>query len=116
MPQPLMLPREGIPITGSELPTREWYRFFFDLSQRVGGVLGSSTDDLATASFEDAGVEESRALLFATGDAANQAPPAEQLQAIVSENERLSEEIAELRAVVFELYKSLQGISQGVIQ
>lgn len=110
------LPRQDLPIAGTQAPSREWYRWAFDITARVGGVQGAGTDDLATASFEDAGVEESRALLFAASDAANQVPPAEQLQALVIENDRLSQEVAELRAVVFELYKSIQGISQGVIQ
>lgn len=40
------LPREGIPITGNQLPSREWYRWAFDITQRVGGV---SAPDLPTS-------------------------------------------------------------------
>lgn len=43
----------------------EYLRFFFDLLRRVGGPTGASTNDLTLSQFEDAGIPEIHADLYA---------------------------------------------------
>ena len=110
----LTIPRADIPLTpGGDPPGRDWYRFFSDLVDRVGGVTGASTNDLSLSAYEDAGTEETKAALFALGDNVGQLPVA---QFLMVENERLTSEIDELRGLVSELYRAIQGINQGTIQ
>lgn len=110
MAQTITLPREGIPIAGALLPSREWRRWAFDITTRVGGVEGVGNAELLQA------IEDNETLIAEAGDVQGQVPLPEQIQAVSDENDRLRAEVAELREIVFELYKSVQGISQGVVQ
>lgn len=97
-------------------PSRDWYRWARDITARVGGVTGVSTNDLAESSFEDSGVEENKAMIFAVADAAGQVPAGPDLLAVlVADNQRLSGEVEELRGVVNELWKFVQDARQGVL-
>lgn len=50
----------------------EFVKFFESLTIRVGGPTGPGTPDLTVAQFEDAGIEETKALLYQAQDAAAQ--------------------------------------------
>ena len=77
------IPRNGIPIgfvsvSGQRLPVDihpEYLRAFSSLTERVGGVIGPSTDDLALSQFEDAGIEEVKAQTASLRDEFWQSPP-----------------------------------------
>lgn len=113
----ITIPRADIPLVDAAgTPTRDLYRWMRDVTQRVGGVNGASTTDLSAAAFEDAGIEETKALAYSINDAANQQPPVPELLALLAQdNQRLSAEVEELRGLVVELYKLMQGALQGVV-
>ncbi len=114
----ITLPRSDIPLTqdSAGTPSRDWYRWARDVTARVGGVTGASTNDLAESAFEDAGIEEIKALTFAVSDAAGQVPAAPDVLALlVADNQRLSGEVEELRGVINELWKFVQDARQGVL-
>ena len=68
------LPRSGVPLTSiGHAVSNEYYRWMHDITERVGGVTGPGTNDLAAAQFEDAGIEEMRSELFRMSDEARQA-------------------------------------------
>ena len=48
---------------GDLLPSRDLYRWMRDITDRVGGVSGSGTADLAVTAFEDAGIEETKSVV-----------------------------------------------------
>lgn len=54
--------------------TREWYLFLLGVFNRVGGSIGESTTDLSASAFDDAGTEETEAMLYAISDAWQQQP------------------------------------------
>lgn len=96
------LPREDIAITsrGDRVST-DWFRWARDITQRVGGVRGSSSDDLTLSQFEDAGIAEGHAALFALQDAIGQAPVRDEYIRADDPSGELSalrEEVALLRA------------------
>ena len=78
-------PRVGVPIGTAEVsgrtvqvfPHPEYVKYFSGLHARSGGVSGPGTEDLTAAQFEDAGIEETKALLHILSNAAGQAPRAE---------------------------------------
>lgn len=73
----LTRPPARIPLAGPDgLITREWYRYFDEVSVRLGAASGSGTDDLTTSAFEDAGIEETKAGLYALRDEIMAAPVA----------------------------------------
>jgi hypothetical protein len=108
----LTLPRNGITFVLGDRVSPEWYRFFHDLNERVGGVSGSSNDDLSASQFEDAGIEETKALLARFADAADQVPPHE--QALVLAVESLVSEVEEVRGQLRELTKAVEALQQGM--
>lgn len=108
----LTLPRNGIPFSLGERVSPEWYRFFHDLNERVGGVSGSSTDDLSASQFEDAGIEEAKALLASVSDAANQMPANDQAFGLAVDS--LLPEVEELRGQLRELTKAVEALQQGM--
>jgi len=55
----------------------EFVRFFEGLMYRVGGPTGPGTPDLSVAQFEDAGIEETKALLYSQGNDTAQMPTAD---------------------------------------
>ena len=108
----LTLPRAGIPLILGDRVSPEWFRFFHDLNERVGGVSGSSTNDLLESQFEDAGIEETKALLGRIADAADQVPPRE--QALILAVDALGSEVEELRGQLRELTKAVEALQQGM--
>jgi hypothetical protein len=108
----LTLPRAGIPVILGDRVSPEWFRFFHDLNERVGGVSGASNDDLSASQFEDAGIEETKALLARVADAAAQVPPQE--QAFVLALESLVSEVEEMRRQLRELTKAVEALQQGM--
>ncbi|MCP1679413.1 hypothetical protein [Kerstersia gyiorum] len=71
----LMPPRVQLMDPRTGLITREWYAFFLALFERVGGILGPGTNDLAEAVDEAAGVAELQAMLGNQIQGAMVAPP-----------------------------------------
>jgi hypothetical protein len=55
----------------------EFVRFFDSMLRRVGGPTGVGTNDLVVSQFEDAGIEETKALLYLAERSAGQMPIAE---------------------------------------
>lgn len=78
----LSLPQARIPIAwaminGVRTPCEidiEWMRSMAILAERAGGVSGVSTTELVESSFEDAGIPELSAQLFAGFQGVGQAP------------------------------------------
>lgn len=52
----------------------EFIRFFGSLVGRVGGATGPGTVEIVSQQFEDAGIEETKALLYGMNSALMQAP------------------------------------------
>lgn len=107
------LPRADIAMTEavSGAPTRDWYRWARDITERVGGVTGPSTNDLSSSAFEDAGIEETKAALYRLADDINAAPAAQ--PAAVDEDPQPS--IAQLLAEIAELRKEVEGLKSGTV-
>ena len=80
------------------------------LYERTGGALGPSTDDLATAAFEDAGIEESRALAMSVLEELRRLPIAEPVQ----NDPVVTPELAELRERVAVLERAIDDLKQGL--
>ena len=106
----LTLPRAQIPLVdGKGQVTREWFRYFSDLTSRAGGVDGSGSEDLTLSQFEDAGIEESKAAIYRLSDDVGQLPPA-----VAQQIEDLTTAVGELEAVVSTLRQAIQDLQQGV--
>lgn len=99
-----------MPLAGEKPMSREWYRWAYDITQRVGGVTGASTEDLALSQFEDAGIEEARHSVFRLADEIGQAPP--MAEHVIAEDQ--APLIEELRAQVAELTKAVEALQQGL--
>ena len=112
-------PRNGIPIgyvsiNGQRMPVEvhpEYLRAFDSIVERVGGVSGSSTNDLTLSQFEDAGIEEHKHALFRLTDDVWQLPPMVDLSAA---HEDKAPGVEELRALVAELTKAVEALQQGL--
>ena len=129
MSSPVTPPRSGIPIGyvvigGKQVPAElhpEFRRLFESFFVRIGGVSGSSSDDLTLAQFEDAGIEETKALLTVATDAFQQFPPHVSITqddvspslVISAEPEDQSAEISALRAEVERLRVLVDSLLQG---
>jgi hypothetical protein len=83
----LTIPRSGIPLTLGDRISPEWYRFLYDLTERVGGVAGWSVHDLMNAP-----------AAVAAADVAALASDVDSL--------RLADALSELREQVAELSKT----------
>jgi hypothetical protein len=105
------LPRSDIPVLVGEVLSRDWYRWASDITSRAGGVTGSVAD--ASETFEDAGIEETKAQLYAFEARVAQAPVVQELMFIVEEQ---SGQLVQLASLVAELLKQLQGIEQETLQ
>lgn len=104
----------------------EWMRYLFTLDERAGGVSGVSTTELSEEAFDDAGVEEIKAIGYAMADAAGQVPigsfsgdaladAMSQIPvAFIEQIENVLTELADTRAQVAELIKTIQDIQQGL--
>ena len=91
------LPRAGMPLAGTATISREWYRWAYDITQRVGGVTGSSTEDLTLSQFEDAGIEELKLGIYVLRD----------------QIDSLTTELNELRERLTVASRQLQDINEG---
>ena len=91
----LTQPQARIPIgwatiAGQRVPVEvdpEWMRYLSTLNERAGGVSGVSTTELTEEAFDDAGVEEIKAIGYAMANAAGQVPVAfiEQIETVLTE-------------------------------
>lgn len=115
-------PRVALTDPRTGLISREWYLFFQGIFDRVGGSTGSSTTDLSSSLFEDAGSGETNALLFAAEQALSQLPiqqlsvPDDKLlepRYEPSAVEALQTELNGLRELVQELSKELDALKQA---
>lgn len=105
------LPRAGIPLAGPDgRVTAEWYRFFHDITLRVGGATGPGADDLAMGQSGSVGIEELSAAIYRSGDDAGQAPPEQQQ---IAPDDWLTAEVAALRDLLFEQVKAIEALNQG---
>lgn len=104
------LPRAGMPLAGTATISREWYRWAYDITQRVGGVTGAGTNDLTLSQFEDAGIEEHKHALYRLTDDLWQMPPMVEL----SPADDQAQIIEALRAQVAELTKAVEALQQGL--
>ena len=104
------LPRAGMPVAGTATISREWYRWAYDITQRVGGVTGAGTNDLTLSQFEDAGIEEHKHALYRLTDDVWQMPPRVEM----SPADDQAPLIEELRAQVAELTKAVEALQQGL--
>ncbi len=106
----LTLPRVGISFLSADgQVSPEWRRFLFDLSQRAGGVTGSSTEDLTLSQFEDAGIEETK---WALGNLAQQFGQLPVVPDPLAPDP--VPEVSELRAEVEELRRKVEALQQGL--
>ena len=101
---PLVDPQTG-------LITREWSRYLSGVYARVGGAQGESTTDLTTSAFDDAGIEELKAGVYALADTVQSAP----MQAIETQVEYLETEAASMRAEIAALRQQIADIQQGAV-
>src|SRR3972149_8466099 len=72
-----MIPIGWVTIQGKKLAVTaeiEWDRFFITLAERAGGVIGVSTTELVESAYEDAGINEMQALIFANEQGQSQRP------------------------------------------
>lgn len=87
-------------VNGQKVPVAietAWFRYLSQaLYDRAGGALGMSNDELAMSQFEDAGIEETKALVYANHDAASQF------------------DASALREEVAALMRRIEAIEQGV--
>jgi hypothetical protein len=97
-------------IPGTSKLTPEAQIFLRDLWLRAGGATGSSSNDLSVSQFEDAGIAEGHAVMFANQDEARQIPLA---QESIAADEVASNEVASLRAEVDSLRQRVDALEQG---
>lgn len=88
--------------------SREWWNFIsVELFARAGAALGASTTDLETSQFEDAGISEMLALVYANEQGQNQRPRDEFVITDAIDN------TSELRARIDAIETELQALRQG---
>ena len=108
----------GIPQIGTPLIdpngriSRPWWIFFQGLFDRVGGVQGSSADDLALSMPEDAGIEEVKADLYSLRNSVDVAPQFNQASEI---KEDPSARLEALEALVSELTRQVDDLKKGTL-
>lgn len=105
------IPKANMPIDqAGNLPSVAMYRWMHDITQRVGGPAGSGINDLEIAQFEDAGIEEAKALLYAVTDHFNSAPPNTSPPAA----EELETQVSALNAQLQAALQRIEALEQGV--
>jgi hypothetical protein len=104
------LPRADIAIAGDDAPSKDWYRWARDITERVGGVTGNSTTDLTLSAFEDAGIEETKAIVMDVRGETGQAPVAQQ----ISQDESQEADVQALHAALQALADRVQALEQGL--
>lgn len=87
---------------------REWDTFLSNLAIRAGGITGVSTTELVESSFEDAGINEMQAQMYAIDGAQNQRPP------VVFTTPESIDNTAELHARISVLESEIQALRQGL--
>lgn len=104
------------------LIAREWFHFFEQTFQRLGGSQGQSVPELAADLHDDAGIEEIKLDLYRMRDEAGQWPP---FQAQAADDNQAppgaflipaddpAMRIEALEAQVAELVKAINDIKQG---
>jgi hypothetical protein len=98
-------------INGQRFPVSvdlQWDQFFTALTERAGGITGVSTTELVESSFEDAGISEMQAQMFAMDAARMQDPIREQVAIDAIDN------TAELHARISAMETELQALRQGL--
>jgi hypothetical protein len=87
------------------------YRWMSDMTARAGGSTGSIPD--ASETFEDAGIEETKASVYQFNNDVGQAPIVQELMYMV---DMFQDQLAAQAALIAELYKQINGINQGTLQ
>lgn len=98
-------------VQGQRVPVTidiEWDRFLSVLTARAGGITGVSTTELVESSFEDAGINEMQAQMYANEQGQNQRPPVVFLDSEPLDN------TAELHARISVLEAEIQALRQGL--
>lgn len=112
--------------------TRQWFLFFQQMYDRVGGATGEDNNSIVTSNSEDAVSSETQAMLFTAEKALQQSPlppdwiPPDQLSAQidavrdssaeqVKSIEALEQMMANLLSQITELTKDVDGIRQGYL-
>jgi hypothetical protein len=140
MTEPLRLLPPRVPLVDPKTGnmSRDWYMFFQQLYERVGGATAPSNADIAADLFEDAGSGELTAQLFGVSDDLHQAPPVVEALAADDQTPPLvpalgvddqtppsvccllpddqTNEVAELREQVTALTDQLNGAMSGIDQ
>ena len=115
-------------VAGQRIPVEvdpEWVRYLSTLTDRAGGVSGVSTTELTEEAFDDSGIEEIKATGYAMANAAGQTPAAineyaladalgQTPVAFIEQLETVLTELADTRAQVAELIKTIQDMKQGL--
>lgn len=92
-----------------------WFRYLSQaLFDRVGGALGVSTDDLALSQFEDAGIEETKAMVFGAMDAQGQADQSLSAEVSLLRDRGELDQTPALMAEIAALRERLEALEQGV--
>jgi hypothetical protein len=112
------LPSARIPLTiKGDTVSPEFYRWMFDMTERVGGPTGASTPDLVVSQFDDAGIAEQQAESFSLANAIGQIPAMQsRIIAAEADNQRLTAEVEELRGLLYVLTSKIAGIEQATLQ
>lgn len=106
----ITLPRRDLPIAGGLQVSGDWYRWARDITERAGGVTGASTTELSASQFEDAGIAEGHAQMFANHDELRQLPPS--LPPIAGDDP--VNDVASLRAELAVLRAEVEALKQGL--
>ena len=104
------IPIAYVMVQGQRVPVLleiEWDRFLDLLTERAGGITGVSTTELVESSFEDAGINELQAQVFAGAQNFGQMPVS------VVHQDRYIDNTAELRARLDVLESRVKGLEQG---
>jgi len=105
----LQPPRVHLVDQATGLVSKEWYRYFLDLQERVGGVSAPSNSELAESAPDDSGIEETRAELYSLRDSLMLGPIAEP----TPYEQFLETAIGDLRAQNSVMQGQIQDLNQG---
>ncbi len=103
------IPRATVPISGAAPISAEWYRWAHDITQRVGGPTGASSNDLSLSQFEDAGTEETKTQVVAVLHELRQLPVVEIAQTV----EALEGLLGGLLDQITQLRSEVEALKQG---
>jgi hypothetical protein len=100
-----------IPITADgQLASPEFMRFLMGTIIRMGGVSAPSIGDLDSQQYADAGIEETKAQLFALVNEFGSAPPRHEASPL----DALTAEMHALRELVASLITEIDNIKAGI--